>query len=88
MNNITEITKYSSLNKLIAITGYVLQFIKNSKLFVKLNGLRNRHTLQVNEYNKPLKLWIKYEQRLSKRQYNYSKFNALLKLFADEEGYV
>lgn len=88
MNNITEITKYSSLNKLIAITGYVLQFIKNSKLSVKLNGLRNRDTLQVNEYNKPLKLWIKYEQRLSKRQYNYSKFNASLKLFADEEGYV
>ena len=88
MNNITEITKYSSLNKLIAITGYVLQFIKNSKLSVKLNGLCNRHTLQVNEYNKPLKLWIKYEQRLSKRQYNYSKFNASLKLFADEEGYV
>ena len=88
MNNITEITKYSSLNKLIAITGYVLQFIKNSKLSVKLNGLRNRHTLQVNEYNKPSKLWIKYEQRLSKRQYNYSKFNASLKLFADEEGYV
>ena len=33
-----------------------------------------------------LKLWIKREQRLFKRQDNYSKLNASLKLFTDEEG--
>ena len=39
LNNIIEITQYSSLNELIAITGKVLRFIKNLKSSMKKKGL-------------------------------------------------
>ena len=61
MNNIIGITKYGLLNKVIIITGYVLRFINNLKSSVKKKGLCKADTLQVNEYNESLKLWIKCE---------------------------
>ena len=88
LNNIIDLAKYSSLNKVVVITGYVLQFINNLKSSMKKKGLCKEDILQVNEYNESLKLWIKCEQGLFKRQGNYSKLNASLKLFTDEEGMV
>ena len=58
LNNIIEITKYSSMNQVIVITDCVLWFINNLKLSVKNEGLCEDDILQVNEYNESLKLWI------------------------------
>ena len=58
LNNIIEITKYSSINQVIVITDCVLWFINNLKLSVKNEGLCKDDILQVNEYNESLKLWI------------------------------
>ena len=58
LNNIIEITKYSSMNQVIVITDCVLWFINNLKLSVKNEGLCKDDILQVNEYNESLKLWI------------------------------
>ena len=55
---------------------------------MKKKCLFTEDILQVNENNESLKLWIKCEQRLLKQQDNYSKLNASLKLFTDEEGIV
>ena len=68
LNIIIEITKYSSLNIVIFITGYVLRFINNLKSSVKKKGVCKEDILQVNEYNESLKLWIKYEQGLLKQR--------------------
>ena len=56
MNNILGITKYSSLNKVIVITAYVLRFIKKLKSSVKKESLCKDDILQVKEYNESLKL--------------------------------
>ena len=68
LNIIIEITKYSSLNIVIFITGYVLRFINNLKSSVKKKGVCKEDILQANEYNESLKLWIKYEQGLLKQR--------------------
>ena len=88
LNNIIEITKYSLLSKVIVITGYVLRLINNLKLPRKKGGLCKEDIFQVNEYNESLKLWIKCEQGLLKRQDNYSKLNVSLKLFTDEKSII
>ena len=86
LNIIIEITKYSSLNKLI--TSSILRFIKSLKSSVKKEGLRKEDILQFNEYNESLKWRIKCEQVILKRQDNYSKLDASLKLFTDEQGII
>ena len=53
-----------------------------------MKGLFKEDIKQINEYNESLKLWIKCEQGLLKRQGNYSKLNASLKFFTDEGGNV
>lgn len=55
---------------------------------MKKEGLCKEDILRVNWYNKSLKLWIKWEQGLLKLQDNYSKLNASLKLFTNEQGIV
>ena len=55
---------------------------------MKKQGLCKEDILRVNGYNKSLKLWIKWEQGLLKLQDNYSKLNASLKLFTNEQGIV
>ena len=72
--------------KVIVITGYVLQIINNLKLSIKNKGLCTENTFQVNEHDKSLNLWIKYEQYLLKRHDNNDKLKASLKLSTDEEG--
>jgi len=60
VSNAVTITRYSSINKLLAVTAYVLRFIHNlSKQHARLNG-----PLSVSELRSAKKLWISSSQHL------------------------
>ena len=58
-----EITSFSTIKKLIIITGYIIRFVNSLKGTLKndnTNVLLEK-TLTINEYNNALNLWIKSE---------------------------
>ena len=58
-----EITSFSTMKKLIIITGYIIRFVNSLKGTLKndnTNVLLEK-TLTINEYNNALNLWIKSE---------------------------
>ena len=59
ISNVVTITRYSTINKLLAVTAYVLRFIHNvSKQNARLTG-----PLSVSELQSAKKLWISSSQR-------------------------
>ena len=81
IHKIIEITRYSSFEKLIMVTCYMLRFIKN--ISNKVNKIRE--VVNADEYNIALKLWIKNEQSLLKFERNFDKLHKSLKLFDDHD---
>ena len=85
IHNVIDITRFSSLKKLIIVTGYVITFVNNLK-----GTLRNDNanillesTLTIDEYNNALNLCIKTEQGILQRQADFGKLKVSLKLFVD-----
>ena len=66
MHNVIDITRFSSLKKLIIVTGYVIRFVNNLKGTWKNDNanvlLENK--LTIDEYKNALNLWIKTEQEI------------------------
>ena len=82
IGNIIGISRYSSLNKLINVTSYVLRFVKNIMSRVRNEELI-KDTLSVEERDQAVDLWIKYEQDRLRQQSNFKKLYSSLKLFED-----
>ena len=74
-HEIIEITKYSSFRKLMMVTRYVLQLIKNT--FNKVSKIREE--INGDEYNIAPKLCIKNEQLSLKFERNFDKLQKILK---------
>ena len=88
IHNVIDITRFSSLKKLIIVTGYIIPFVNNLKGTLK-NDKANillENTLTIDEYNNELNLWIKTEQEILQRQTDFVKLKVSLKLFADTLG--
>ena len=88
IQNVIDIRKFSYLEKLIIVTGYVIRFVNNLK-----GTLKNENTnvflenaLTIDEYKNTLNLWIKAEQEISQRQTDFGKLKVSLKLFVDTLG--
>ena len=87
LSSAIQCDRFSSLKKLVMVTGYVLRFINNlKKKVLKKTNLVTEDMLTVNEYNEALLMWIKDEQFRLKQQDNYSKLEASLQLFKDKDG--
>ena len=88
IHNVIDITRFSSLKKLIIVTGYIIPFVNNLKGTLK-NDKANillENTLTIDEYNNELNLWIKTEQEILQRQTGFVKLKVSLKSFADTLG--
>ena len=69
IHNVIDIRIFSSLKKLIIITGFVIRFVNNLKGTLK-NDYTNvllENTLTIDEYKNALNLWIKAEQEILQR---------------------
>ena len=80
-----DITRFSSLKKLIIVTVYIIPFVNNLKGTLK-NDKANvllENTLTIHEYNNALNLCRKAEQEILQRQADFGKLKVSLKLFVD-----
>ena len=82
-HNVIDITRFSSLKKIIIVTGYAIPFVNNLK-----GTLRNdnanvllENTFTIDEYNNALNLCVKTEQEILQRQADFDKLKVSLKLF-------
>ena len=94
ISNIVTITCYSSINKLLAVTAYVLRFIHNlSKQHTRLTG-----PLSVSELQSARKLWISSSQHscfkdelsylLKRNQHHCPTLVKQLRLFLDKSNLI
>ena len=88
MYNLIDITRFSSLKKLIIVTGYVIRFVNNLKGTLKNDNANVllENTLTIDEYKNVLNLWIKMEQEILQRQTDFGKLKVSLKLFVNTLG--
>ena len=89
LENIIEISAYSSLSKLLRVTGLIVRFRNNLKLCV----LKNRDELKYGEVSAEEvqaaeRLWIRSIQESLSNERNYDQLHAQLGLFRDEDGIV
>lgn len=87
INAVIDNNRFSSLKKLIIVTGYVLRFLNNLKKRVKQDKDSNVITdemLTVDEYDDALRMWIKCEQSQLVQQDNHDKLKTSLQLFEDK----
>ena len=85
---VIEIERYSSLRKLIRVTGYVMRFVNNLLKIIRKrnNELIFDETLSMNEYNAAKNMWIKDAQLLASKKSNYSKLHKSLNIFEGDDG--
>ena len=79
--------RFSSLNKLVRVTRFVLRYVRNLKAF--LSGCEvTKANLFSEEIEKSKLVWVKYEQCFIKNSENYTKLKNLLNLFVDSEDVI
>ena len=88
LNDIIDYNDYSSLRKLIMVTGYVFRFIANIKKKLSNEESDMNESLSLEEYEDAQVYWIKQEQYRLKQQPNYAKLQASLKLYIDDRGLI
>ena len=92
LESVILMKNYSSLIKLLKITGYVMRFIRNLKnSFSRKNAIKEvpeeklSGPLTVVELENGEKMWIKYEQRTILANKKFPDLKKQLGLFQDEE---
>ena len=86
VSGVIDVTRFSTLTKLINTTGYVFRFINNLKARVTRRGqLIQDDTLRIEEFEFALKQWVKAEQWLLKKRKDFQKLKASLKLFEEND---
>ena len=84
-HNVIDITRFSSLKKIIIVTGYAIPFVNNLKGTLKNDNANVllENTFTIDEYNNALNLCVKTEQEILQRQADFDKLKVSLKLFVD-----
>ena len=84
IGKVVDCGRFSSLNKLVRVTGFVLRYEHNLKAF--LSGCEvAKGDLLFEEIKKSKLIWVKYEQYFTK---NYTKLKNSLNLFIDSEDVI
>ena len=87
LNAVIHCTRFSTLKKLVGVTGYVMRLIGNiRKRLQKRTDIITDEVLTVEEYESALARWIAKEQLIIKKQSNYGNVRASLNLFDDKAG--
>ena len=88
LNTAIDCTRFSTLKRLVSVTGYVMRFIGNiRKRLEKRTDIITDEVLTVEENEKALSRWIAEEQLLMiKENPNYGNVRASLNLFDDKDG--
>ena len=83
VRNLIDMNKYSSLQKLLNVTAYMLRFADRK---VKTEGGIDEDEVSAEEKERALKIWIRAEQgEISKRK-TFGNLQTQLSLFSDEDG--
>ena len=79
--------RFSSLNKSVRVTVFVLRYVHNLKAF--LSGCEaTKGDLLFEEIEKSKLVWVKYEQYFIKNSENYTKLKDSLNLFIDSQDVI
>ena len=82
--NVIDIKKYSTLDKLLQVTSYVLRFVANLKKKLLSNGEINlNEVVSAEEREEALKIWVKAEQDELLQNSRFNKLEKSLKVFED-----
>ena len=74
-----DCTKFSSLDKLLRVTGYIKSRIDKSEIILN-------DELSTDEINASRIIWLKYEQRFLVAESKFDKLKYSLKLFCDKDS--
>ena len=87
LNTVIDCTRFSTLKRLVSVTGYVMRFIGNiRKRLEKRTDTITDEVLTVEEYEEALSRWIAEEQLMIKEKPNYGNVRASLNLFDNKDG--
>ena len=88
--SVIDVKHYSSLKKLIMVTGYVFRFVNNMRNLIKGKNdeVNLDDTLTLSEYNYAVDKWIKYVQFQLKSERNFEKLKASLNLYFDGDNLI
>ena len=98
LSNIIDIEKFSSLNKLLRVTAYVVKFITNLKIAGEINRREEKIDININKkcFNlleaKDIQhvktMWIKEVQMNVENESNYGQLKKALNLYKDDEEII
>ena len=79
LNTVIDCARFSTLKRLVSVTGYVMRFIGNiRKRLEKRTDIITDEVLTVEEYEEGLSRWIAEEQLMIKEKPNYGNVRASL----------
>ena len=83
ISNIVNMERFSSLQKMLRVTVYVLRFVESC-----LKGVKNVGEITFEEMEKARKLWIYGEQKVIMADKKFSNLKKQLCLFTDDENVI
>ena len=87
LNTVIDCTRFSTLKRLVSVTGYVTRFIGNiRKRLEKRTDIITDEVLTVEEHEEASSRSIAEEQLMIKEKPNYGNVRASLNLFDDKDG--
>ena len=81
IGEVIDFSKFSSLDKLLPITSYLLRFIFNLRTKQKNSNDYRKNDLSTEEIVISKEYWLKYEQLLVANRYKFEKVKTFLKLY-------
>ena len=88
IGDVIDCCRLSSLNTLLRITGYALQFIFNLKSKIKGQSDFREGEISVEKIDESKKLWVKYEQYFIQKDSKYKRMKNSLNLYFDENSLI
>ena len=85
IGEVIDFSKFSSLDKLLPITSYLLRFIFNLRTKQKNSNDYRKNDLSTEEIVISTEYWLIYEQLLVANRYKYEKVKTFLKLYYNKK---
>ena len=85
IENVIPVKRYSHLFKLYRLTALVLRFIENLKHVVNNKCINTKTYCEAFEIKRARFLWIKENQKILKKQSNYTQLRQRLNIYEDSD---
>ena len=88
ISDVIDVTSFSSFDKLIGVTCYVLRFVNNLKNLVKKNSdcIITEEVATIGERKEAIREWLISEQYKLRTEADFEKLKSSLNLFLDDVG--